>query len=113
MPHADLPLHDLPADTPVRLEQDGAKVVVIRSGDQIYAYQDVCPHAFWPLSEGIVTQGVLECPGHGWEFSVETGMCLNAPAYCLTPVALTVEGENIRLHWELDSQQAARSACQK
>lgn len=83
------------------------KLVILRTESQISAYEDVCPHAFWPLSEGIVRDGVLECPGHGWEFSVSTGHCLNAPAYCLTPVSLHVSGEQIHLEWEVNAPSSA------
>ena len=76
------------------------KLVVIRTEGQISAYENVCPHAFWPLSDGSVWNGVLECPGHGWEFSVASGRCLNAPAYCLTPISVTVQGEAVQLQWE-------------
>jgi nitrite reductase/ring-hydroxylating ferredoxin subunit len=100
MPHAEISIAEVPLNVPTRLEHEGAKLVILRTESQIVAYVDVCPHAFWPLSQGTVRDGVLECPGHGWEFSVRTGLCLNAPTYCLTPVALRVQNETIRLQWE-------------
>lgn len=100
MPHANYPLARLPLNAAIRLEHEGAGIVLIRTDDQICAYEDVCPHAFWPLSEGVVRDGVLECPGHGWEFSIKDGKCLNAPAYCLTPVSVCVQGENVLLTWD-------------
>ena len=84
------------------------KLVAIRSAAGIFAYEDVCPHAFWPLSDGVAQNGVLECPGHGWEFSVENGRCLNAPAYCLTPVSVNVQGEMVLLQWEQKKLTAMR-----
>jgi nitrite reductase/ring-hydroxylating ferredoxin subunit len=104
MPHADLPLSEFPLNVPVRVERDGMNLVVIRLEDKIRAYENVCPHAYWPLSEGSVREGVLECPGHGWEFDVETGRCLNAPSYCLTKISAAVDIETIRLDWEAKSQ---------
>jgi nitrite reductase/ring-hydroxylating ferredoxin subunit len=100
MPHVDLSSSVLELDVPVRIEHAGMKLVVIRTEERIFAYEDVCPHAFWPLSEGSVHQGILECPGHGWEFNVENGRCLNAPAYCLTSVSVAVNGELVTLRWE-------------
>lgn len=99
MPNAELSLAELPFDSLVRVDQEGANLVVIRSEGQVFAYQDRCPHAFWPLSRGSLAGNVLECPGHGWEFDVQTGRCLNAPAYCLTPVAVTVKGDAVSLEW--------------
>jgi nitrite reductase/ring-hydroxylating ferredoxin subunit len=106
MPHANLPLSEIPLNVPVRLERAGMSLVVIRLENQVVAYEDVCPHAYWPLSEGSVRDGVLECPGHGWEFNVESGRCLNAPSYCLTKISTVVESELIRLEWEAKSEAA-------
>jgi nitrite reductase/ring-hydroxylating ferredoxin subunit len=99
MPSAELSLANIPADSLVRVEENGANLVVIRSQGQIVAYQDRCPHAFWPLSEGALSGNVLECPGHGWEFDIRTGRCLNAPAYCLSSVAVTLSGDTVCLQW--------------
>jgi nitrite reductase/ring-hydroxylating ferredoxin subunit len=100
MPTIELLLHEIPWDSPFHVSRDGVNIVVIRSKSGVSAFEDVCPHAFWPLSQGQVNDGVLECPGHGWEFHVETGRCLNAPAYCLTSVAVLVDGERICLEYE-------------
>jgi phenylpropionate dioxygenase-like ring-hydroxylating dioxygenase large terminal subunit len=43
------------------------------------AFDDKCPHKLARLSEGrIATDGVLECPYHGWTFT-GTGNCTNIP----------------------------------
>ena len=99
MPHIEMSFADLPADSLVRVEHDGMKLLVARSQERVFAYHDKCPHAFWPLSEGTLNNKVLECPGHGWEFDIETGRCLNAPVYCLTPVEVRVQGDMVRLQY--------------
>lgn len=99
MPNAELSLASLPADSLVHVERDGANLLLIHSRGRVFAYQDKCPHAFWPLSQGTLTGTVLECPGHGWEFDIQTGRCINAPAYCLNSVAVTVSGDIVRLVW--------------
>ena len=107
MPHAEISITEVPLNVPTRFEHEGMKLVILRTESQISAYEDVCPHAFWPLSEGTVRDGVLECPGHGWEFSVSSGRCLNAPAYCLTPVSLQMRDGTIRLEWEVAAPSSA------
>ena len=111
MPSIELELSALPLNTPTRLEVAGTAIVVVRTTTTIHAYLDMCPHAFWPLSEGLVSNGILECPGHGWEFSVESGKCLNAPAYCLTPIAITTEGEIVRLQLH-PAENLSEKSCQ-
>lgn len=107
MPHVDLAPADIPADKLIYVEHDGTKIVVMRSRERFYAFHNACPHAFWPLSEGSLQNGVLECAGHGWEFSVETGRCLNAPVYCLTPVSVTLLEGSVRLEWSDTSASTA------
>lgn len=39
----------------------------------IYALDNTCPHAGGPLGEGTLTDGLVECPWHGWRYNVRTG----------------------------------------
>jgi nitrite reductase/ring-hydroxylating ferredoxin subunit len=110
MPHIDLAIDEVPQDVPVRVEHEGQAMVVIRTGNQFVAFEDRCPHAHWPLSRGSARNGILECPGHGWEFNTETGRCLNAPAYCLKSVSVSVRENFIQLHWEEARPEPARQA---
>jgi len=89
MPHIDVLLNTLPVGVPVRIEDGGLGIVVFRKGDAVSAFEDSCPHARWHLSDGEVCEGVLECPGHGWEFDTATGRCLNVPAYSLRKFEVT------------------------
>jgi nitrite reductase (NADH) small subunit len=107
MPRAEISIAEVPLNVPTRVEHQGMKLVVVRTESQISAYEDVCPHAFWPLSEGTLRNGVLECPGHDWEFSADSGRCLNAPAYCLTPVSIEVQDGTIRLEWAISAHSSA------
>ena len=90
MPHVDVLLDELPIGQPTRLEVGAAGAVVIRTGDQVAAFEDVCPHAKYRLSSGEIVGGLLECPGHGWEFSITTGQCVTEPSYCLRPLNVQI-----------------------
>jgi len=105
-----IPLATMREDSLSLVSHQGVPLVVIRTRGEVFAYHDRCPHAFWPLSEGTLSNGVLECPGHGWEFDVATGRCLNAPANCLTPVAVTVVGDTVRLQWK-ETEPAKGNRC--
>jgi nitrite reductase/ring-hydroxylating ferredoxin subunit len=100
MPHVDLLFSELNLNAPVRVKYERMAIVVIRTESGVRAYKDVCPHAFWPLSKGTLSEGVLKCPGHGWEFQADTGRCINVPGYCLNAVAVIVDGNNVQLQWE-------------
>ncbi|MGH9867889.1 MAG: Rieske (2Fe-2S) protein [Candidatus Polarisedimenticolia bacterium] len=106
MPHIEVRLEDLPEGRPVRLEAAGQGVVVVRKGASVLAYEDVCPHAGWRLSDGEVNGDHIECPGHGWRFAAATGRCVEVPFYCLKPVVVrTVDGA-VRLSWDWGGEKA-------
>ena len=100
MPRIEHKLNEIPFERPFRLEHLGTPIVLIRNGDSVAAYLDRCPHAHWPLSEGEIDNGVLHCPGHGWQFDVVTGRCLNAPAYSLKPVSVNLSANNLVIEWD-------------
>ena len=52
-------------DAPRRMQVHGLWLVVWRSGAQLMAARDVCPHMGAALSEGRVCDGKLVCPWHG------------------------------------------------
>ncbi len=65
--------------TPVRVELCGEPLVVVRLDDGVAVLPDVCPHRSSPLSEGLVVDGRLQCPYHGWQFDA-SGACRFIPA---------------------------------
>lgn len=53
-------------------------IVLFRSGGKAVAFQDRCPHRNYPLSEGRVSDGAIQCPYHGWRFGPD-GDCVDVP----------------------------------
>jgi nitrite reductase/ring-hydroxylating ferredoxin subunit len=100
MPSIEVNLNELPFGRPFRLEHLGVPIVLIRKGASVAAYLDRCPHAHWPLSQGEIDEGVLHCSGHGWQFDVITGRCLNAPAYRLKRFSARLFGEIVLVEWQ-------------
>jgi phenylpropionate dioxygenase-like ring-hydroxylating dioxygenase large terminal subunit len=68
----------LAIDTPIKVWLAGSPVVLVKSTDSVYAYEDFCPHRGAPLSNGFVKDGILTCSYHGWEFNV-TGKNKHVP----------------------------------
>jgi 3-phenylpropionate/trans-cinnamate dioxygenase ferredoxin component len=58
------------------------RVSVARVGDQLYAFDDLCPCAdrACPLSGGLLTGTTIMCQCHGSRFDVATGAVINGPA---------------------------------
>ncbi|MDY7097238.1 MAG: aromatic ring-hydroxylating dioxygenase subunit alpha [Pseudomonadota bacterium] len=53
-------------------------IALFRNAAGIGALVDRCPHRNYPLSEGRVHEGALECPYHGWRFGTD-GACEAVP----------------------------------
>ena len=52
-----------------------------RSGDEFFAWRDLCVHRGTRLSLGRIVDGVrLECPYHGWNYGTD-GRCVLMPAH--------------------------------
>lgn len=67
-------------DTPLTIEEGEHGVGLYEVDDQLYAIEDVCPHAYALLSQGFVQDGKVECPLHAAVFDIKTGKCLEGPA---------------------------------
>jgi len=67
-------LTELEVDSGQRVElSDDDAVALIRTEDAVYALVDCCTHEEYPLSEGFVEEGKVECVLHGSRFDLATG----------------------------------------
>ena len=55
---------------PLPREIDGVAVALMRRGAEVRVVLDRCPHMEFPLSEGHVVDGQIECALHHWRFDV-------------------------------------------
>jgi len=59
----------------VKIGHDGGeRIAVVRKDGALWAISNVCPHQNGPLGEGVVRDGFLECPWHGYQFDPCTGL---------------------------------------
>ncbi|MEO1246672.1 MAG: Rieske (2Fe-2S) protein [Pseudomonadota bacterium] len=78
------------------------KGFVVRQGDRVVAYQNVCPHAGHPLNwqpDSFLTKdgGQIMCASHGALFDIASGECIAGPCpgRSLTPVEVAVRDGRI------------------
>lgn len=63
--------------TAVELEE--ASVLLTQVAGRPRAYQNACAHLGMPLDSAEVSDGILTCPFHGFQFLLDSGECLTAP----------------------------------
>jgi nitrite reductase/ring-hydroxylating ferredoxin subunit len=86
---------------------DGAftGLIAVRQGDQVYVYENACPHIGTPLDwtpgRFMSLDGRhLICATHGAEFTIADGMCISGPCRGdrLTPVNVEIRDGVILTH---------------
>jgi nitrite reductase/ring-hydroxylating ferredoxin subunit len=83
-------------------QASGPGIVVLRRGDDAWAYRNVCPHFSIPLNYEPNTfwaydAELLMCAHHSAMFRFEDGMCVDGPCEgaALTPVPIRIERRGI------------------
>ena len=75
---------------------DGVKtsLIVVRQGQQVFAYKNICPHIGAPLDFEPgrflnLEKDLIQCSLHGALFTIDSGNCVKGPCEGkhLTPVA--------------------------
>lgn len=72
-------------------------IAIVRSGDQVYACLDSCPHKGGYLSEGQVSMARKEiiCPWHRFRFHLENGASVTNPELVVPTFSARVEDGQI------------------
>lgn len=69
---------------------------VVRQGDEVYAYENVCAHVGHPLNwmpDAFLTKdrASIMCSSHGATFEIDTGLCFAGPCTGKSLRAVEVE----------------------
>lgn len=64
-------------------DQPGSSVVVLRRGQCVTAFRNICPHVGrflnWAPGRFLFDHGRLVCAAHGAMFEVDSGHCIDGP----------------------------------
>lgn len=71
--HEVMPLADLPEGAQVCKAVNGVRLLVCRTNAGVFAVENQCSHAQFPLEGGRITGGVIRCPKHGAIFNLLDG----------------------------------------
>lgn len=73
-------VEDVPENALHPVEIDGVRIVLANSEGEILALADECSHEEFPLSDGDIVGGQVECILHGARFDLRTGQAKALPA---------------------------------
>jgi len=73
----------------------GKEFCVTRVGGRLSAMDNVCPHRGGPLGTGVIDDGKLICPWHGWQFDPGTGRAIHVPDAGVAVYSVSIEGEEV------------------
>lgn len=93
----------VPAEVEATVDGSAESLVLLRRGDRIRAWLNICPHAGrrldWAPGRFLLSKGQLVCAAHGATFETDAGLCVAGPCrgQSLRAVAVTVIGDSVFL----------------
>lgn len=90
---------DVEEEDVIGVSVDGRDVAVYRDEDgEFYASDGHCTHERMLLCDGLVMDGVIECPKHNGRFRITDGAAVGAPATIdLRTYPVRVEGGEVHV----------------
>ncbi len=80
----------------LKVEKNDLLLAVFNVNGEFYVTDDTCTHGPGSLSEGYITDDVVECDFHNGAFNIKTGEVVQPP--CIVPLrtyAVEVEGDTV------------------
>jgi nitrite reductase/ring-hydroxylating ferredoxin subunit len=67
-------VEEIPPGSLAHVRAGETEIALANVSGELYAVQGHCLHLEGPLGEGVLEDGVLTCPWHGWQYDVRTGL---------------------------------------
>ncbi|MEX2173608.1 MAG: Rieske 2Fe-2S domain-containing protein [Pirellulaceae bacterium] len=75
-------------------------VAMFNVAGRFYALDGICPHQGGPLGKGALSDCIVTCPWHGFQFDVTTGQHLTSKSLVHPQFAVRIEGDDVLLDIE-------------
>ena len=57
----------------------GHHLLLLQHEGRVHLLDNICPHAGYPMEQGLILDGKLRCPMHGYLFDLDNGDCTFHP----------------------------------
>ena len=89
-------LSEAPAEGAVNEQKAGEfEICLARSGGQLQALDNLCPHRRGPLGQGWLEGDAVVCPWHSWAFDLKTGVADYPEGERVGVFAVRVENDDV------------------
>lgn len=85
----------VPVGGMLRVDIDDDSFIVTNIENRLAVFRNECVHQGMTLDGGMIDDGVLVCPWHGFRYEASTGECLSAPGAQLPQIPLRIDGGRI------------------
>jgi nitrite reductase/ring-hydroxylating ferredoxin subunit len=75
----------------LRVDLDGQSFIVTNVDQRLAVFRNECVHQGMTLDGGMIDDGVLVCPWHGFRYEASSGECISAPGAQLPQVPMRIE----------------------
>jgi nitrite reductase/ring-hydroxylating ferredoxin subunit len=79
----------------LKVKVEGTSLILNRQGLNVTCYRNACTHLEYPIDMGKVSSGIITCPFHKYQYKLDSGKCLNAPADSLESYPVKIEGDRV------------------
>ena len=87
---------DLPSEGQAKEFAAGGKIICVANVEGEYSAMDnVCLHRGGPLGQGVVEDGKIVCPWHGWQYDPKSGEAAHNSSARVAVYALKIDGEDV------------------
>jgi nitrite reductase/ring-hydroxylating ferredoxin subunit/Fe-S cluster biogenesis protein NfuA len=90
-------LEELPTGQAVARSLRDESLLLYREGAQVHCVANACAHLGMALDGGTISDGVIECPHHGFRYRLDTGECLDVPEVQLVVHAVRVRDGRVAI----------------
>ena len=97
-------VNELPTKKGRQVTVDGRWVALFNVDGTYYAIDAICLHQGGPLAEGMLSQCIVTCPWHGWQFDITTGALVQDPSVGVTRHETRVIGDEIQVRLVIRSR---------
>jgi nitrite reductase/ring-hydroxylating ferredoxin subunit len=97
------PLEQMRLRLPMTFEERGRRFRIVEVDGKLIAHTTVCPHTLGPLGTTTVSDGIIECPWHGFRFDIATGKCVsghNCKLEAAPQILIDARNSDVIVEWK-------------